>query len=87
MSSRYEEGTGRRCQQHDHVTYEHHYHFGIFNFVIDFQLMKLDHRFNDGVVELLTLSLALDPSDYFKSFKVYNICNLPEKFYPWDFTN
>lgn len=49
MSSRYEEGTGRRCQQHDHVTYEHHYHFGIFNFVIDFQLMKLDHRFNDGV--------------------------------------
>ena len=49
--------------------------------------MELEHRFNDGVVELLTLSSALDPSDSFKSFNVENICSLAEKFYPRDFTN
>ncbi|XP_059650674.1 uncharacterized protein LOC132296492 [Cornus florida] len=50
------------------------------------ELMELEHRFNNEVVELLTLSSALDPSDSFKYFNVEKICNLAEKFYPWDFT-
>ncbi|XP_059638983.1 uncharacterized protein LOC132281283 [Cornus florida] len=87
LSSRYVEGTGRHCQQQDHITVEHHYHFDIFNSAIDLQLMKLEHRFNNEVKELLTLSSALDPSDSFKSFNVEKICNLAEKFYPWDFTD
>ena len=88
MSSPYEEGTSRRRQarQQDHITIEHHYHFDIFNSTIDFQLMDLEHRFNDGVVELLSLSSTLDPSGYFRSFNVDNICNLAEIFYPQDFT-
>ncbi|XP_059669342.1 uncharacterized protein LOC132314501 [Cornus florida] len=53
----------------------------------DLQLIELEHRFNNAVVELLTLSSALDPSDSFKSFNVEKICNLAEKFYPWDFTS
>ncbi|XP_059625291.1 uncharacterized protein LOC132268467 [Cornus florida] len=80
------EGTGRHCQQQDHITVEHHYHFDIFNYAIDLQSMELEHRFNNEVVELLTLSSALDPNDSFKSFNVEKICNLAEKFYPWDFT-
>ncbi|XP_059635467.1 uncharacterized protein LOC132277645 [Cornus florida] len=87
LTSRYVEGTGRHCQQQDNITVEHHYHFDIFNSVIDLQLMELNHRFNNEVVELLTFSSALDPSDSFKSFNMENICNLAEKFYHWDFTH
>ncbi|XP_028118156.1 uncharacterized protein LOC114315755 [Camellia sinensis] len=86
MSSPYEEGTSHRRQQ-DHITIEHHYHFDIFNSIIDFQLMELEHRFNDRVVELPSLNSALDPSGNFISFNVDNICNLVEKFYPQDFTS
>ncbi|XP_059654658.1 uncharacterized protein LOC132301427 [Cornus florida] len=86
LSSRYVEGTGRHCQQQNHITVEHHYHFDIFNSVLDLQLMELEHRFNNEVVELLSLSSALDPSDSFECFNVNKIYNLAEKFYPWDFT-
>jgi hypothetical protein len=37
-------------------------------------------------VELLILSDALCPKDAYKSFKIDDICNLAEKFYPRDFT-
>ncbi|ESR59275.1 hypothetical protein CICLE_v10018323mg, partial [Citrus x clementina] len=86
MSDCYMEGTGRSCQQKDYVTVEHHYHFDVFNAVIDFQLMELNSRFSEQTVELLTLSSALDPVDGFKSFDIDNICSLAEKFYPHDFT-
>ncbi|KAH9677684.1 DUF4371 domain-containing protein [Citrus sinensis] len=52
----------------------------------DFQLMELNSRFSEQTVELLTLSLALDPVDGFKSFDIDNICSLAEKFYPHNFT-
>ncbi|XP_059627102.1 uncharacterized protein LOC132269892 [Cornus florida] len=81
------EGTSRHYQQQNNIIVEHHYHFDIFNSIIDLQLMELDHRFNNEVVELLTLDSALDPSDSFKSFNVENIYNLAEKFYHWDFTH
>ncbi|XP_059629743.1 uncharacterized protein LOC132272658 [Cornus florida] len=86
LSSRYVKGTGLHGQQQDHITVEHHYNFDIFNSAIDLQLMELEHRFNNEVVELLTLSSALDPSHSFKSFNVEEICNLAKKFYPWEFT-
>jgi hypothetical protein len=37
-------------------------------------------------VELLILSAALNPKDAYKLFKIDDICNLVEKFYPEDFT-
>jgi len=86
MSDCYMEGIERSCQQKDYVTVEHHYHFDVFNAVIDFQLMELNSRFSEQTVELLTLSSALDPVDGFKSFDIDNICSLAEKFYPHDFT-
>ncbi|XP_058223189.1 uncharacterized protein LOC131332894 [Rhododendron vialii] len=87
MSTRYKTATGRTCQQKDVLTIEHHYLIDIFNAAIDFQLAELNDRFNEGVVELLVLSSALEPKDDFKSFNVDHICTLAEKFYPDDFTN
>ena len=84
MSCHYREG--RSHNQQDPITIEHHYRFDVFNCAIDFQLMELNSRFNEGAVELLTLSSALDLSDSFKSFNMDDICNLAEKFYPRDFT-
>jgi hypothetical protein len=37
-------------------------------------------------VELLILSAALSLEDEYKSFKIIDICNFVEKFYPQDFT-
>ncbi|XP_024035784.1 uncharacterized protein LOC127903743 [Citrus sinensis] len=86
MSVRYMEGTRRSCQQKDYITVEHHYHFDIFNDVIDFQLTEINSRFPEQTMELLTLSSALDPIDGFKLFDIDRICCLAEKFYPHDFT-
>jgi hypothetical protein len=46
---------------------------------------ELNSRFNDGIMELLILSSALEPKDNFKSFKTDAIYKLAEKFYPEDF--
>ncbi|KAG2667007.1 hypothetical protein I3760_15G092100 [Carya illinoinensis] len=72
LSSRYIQGRGRH--QRDHITIEHHYHFEIFNVVIDFQMQELDNRF------------PLDPKDGYKSFNIDDICCLAEEHYPLDFS-
>jgi hypothetical protein len=66
---------------------EHHYHFDIFNAVIDFQLQELDNRFSERTMKLLTLSSALDPSNGYKSFNIKDICTLADKYYSLDFSN
>ena len=48
--------------------------------------MELNSKISEQTVELLTLSLAFDLSDGFKSFDIDNICSLFERFYPHDFT-
>ncbi|KAG7943871.1 hypothetical protein I3843_15G068000 [Carya illinoinensis] len=53
---------------------EHHYHFEIFNAIIDFQMQELDN------------SSALDPKDGYKSFNINDICCLAEEYYPLDFS-
>ncbi|KAG7988370.1 hypothetical protein I3843_03G184700 [Carya illinoinensis] len=84
LSSRYIQGRGRH--QRDHITIEHHYHFEIFNAVIDFQMQELDNRFGEGTTKLLTLISALDPKDGYKSFNIDDICCLAEEYYPLDFS-
>ncbi|XP_052185253.1 uncharacterized protein LOC127796889 [Diospyros lotus] len=71
----------------DETTVEHHYHFDVFNEAIDFVLMELSTRFNDKSVELLSLSVALDPRNSFESFNSDDICTLAKKFYPEDFSS
>ena len=75
---------GRSREQ---TTIEHHYHFDVFNIVIDFIMMELNTRFNELSVELLSLSVALDPKNSFELFNSNDICKLTKKFYPEDFTN
>ncbi|XP_039123351.1 uncharacterized protein LOC120259964 [Dioscorea cayenensis subsp. rotundata] len=49
-------GERRRQHQQSQIMIEHHYHFDIFNEVIDFQLQKLNSRLNVQAMDLLTLS-------------------------------
>ena len=48
--------------------------------------MELDNRFTERTTRLFVLSLALNPVDGFKSFKIDNICSLANEFYIGDFT-
>ncbi|XP_029154528.1 uncharacterized protein [Arachis hypogaea] len=66
----------------DQILVEHHYRVSLFLAVIDTQLQELNGRFNDNMVELLTLSLTLDPRDNYKFFSVNKVCELVERFYP-----
>ena len=86
MNDRHMKGTMRSCQQKNYVTVEHYYQIDLFNDVIDFQLMELNNIFTDQIMELLTLSSALNHVDSFKWFNIDNICNLAERFYLQDFT-
>ncbi|XP_073277687.1 uncharacterized protein [Primulina huaijiensis] len=82
----YTRSTKRSCQLKNNITIHDHYHFEIFNAVIDFQLMELKERFPDSTMELLTLSNALSPVDGFRSFSLCDICSLIDKFYYHDFS-
>ncbi|XP_025627819.1 uncharacterized protein [Arachis hypogaea] len=50
-------------------------------------LQELNERFNDNMVELLTLSSTLDPRDNYKFSSVNKVCELVERFYPGDFSD
>lgn len=86
MNSQYFRARGKPRHTNDDtfVTKEHHYRY-VSTAAIDFQLQELNHRFCDQTMELLVLSSALSPKDAFKSFKVDDICNLVENYYPKDF--
>ncbi|CAL8990007.1 unnamed protein product [Prunus brigantina] len=49
------------------------------------QLQELNSRFSDQTTELLILGSALDPHEVNKSFRIDDICQLVDKFYPQDF--
>ncbi|KAH1114336.1 hypothetical protein J1N35_007714 [Gossypium stocksii] len=66
---------------------EHHYQVGIFFATIDDQLQELKSRFNKHVVELLTLTIALDPKGFFKLFDIDKICILSGKSAMYPLTN
>ncbi|KAK9689327.1 hypothetical protein RND81_09G052700 [Saponaria officinalis] len=87
MNSIYIERGGRARRQHDQNTVEVHYRRNLFYAAIDVQLQELSYRFNEKSVELLTLSCALEPRSSGQHFKIDDICNLVNKFYPEDFTD
>ncbi|XP_077215543.1 uncharacterized protein LOC143850131 [Tasmannia lanceolata] len=86
MSAPYTAGRGQSRESQDLITMEHHYRVDIFNAAIDSQLQELNSRFNEQPTEVLILSSTLDPKDAYKSFKIEDICNFVEKFYPQDFS-
>ncbi|XP_017604620.1 uncharacterized protein LOC108451442 [Gossypium arboreum] len=77
---------GRSRNKKEDVTVEHHHRVDIFFATIDTQLQELKSRFNENVVELLTLTAALGPNEFFKLFDIDKICILVNKFYPEDFS-
>ncbi|KAK8328803.1 hypothetical protein V6Z11_A11G275100 [Gossypium hirsutum] len=74
------------CHQHVDFNVEHHYRVEIFNAAIDSRLLEINSRFNEQTIDLLTLRSALDPKDAYKSFNMYDICCIVEKYYLLDFT-
>ena len=76
LHAQYTAGHGRPRPQNDPITLEHHYRVDIFIATIDSMLQELNNRFPKNLIELPSLSAALDPKDGFKSFKVDDICNL-----------
>ncbi|XP_015950208.1 uncharacterized protein LOC107475075 [Arachis duranensis] len=51
------------------------------------ELQERNGRFNDNMVELLTLSSTLDPRDNYKFFSVNKVYELVERFYLDDFSD
>ncbi|XP_025664374.1 uncharacterized protein [Arachis hypogaea] len=78
---------GRTRKIVDQISVEHHYRVNLFLAVIDTQLQEINGRFNDNMVELLTLSSTLDPRENYKLFSVNKVCELVERFYPGNFTD
>ncbi|XP_075650101.1 uncharacterized protein LOC142620650 [Castanea sativa] len=69
MNARYVARRGQARNQQDNVTIEHHYQVNIFYAAIDSQLQELNYQFNEDAMELLRLSLALEPREALKSFR------------------
>ena len=87
LNARYTKTLGRyRHQDEALTTIEHHLRIDIFTIAIDFQLQEVNSRFCELIIDLLTLGSALNPKDAFRSFKIGDICNLAENYYPKDFT-
>ncbi|XP_028055194.1 zinc finger MYM-type protein 1-like [Camellia sinensis] len=85
MSCPYKGGRGRSRSERDQPTMEHHFRVNIFMVTVDSQLQELNNRFKEDVMELLVLNSTLDPRDGYRSFKIEDICNLANKFYPVNF--
>jgi hypothetical protein len=83
MNARYiAQDRPNRQDEESSITMEHHFRIDVFTTAIDFQLQELNSRFSEHAIELFILSAALNPKDAYKSFKIDDICNLVEKFYP-----
>ncbi|XP_061342597.1 uncharacterized protein LOC133288795 [Gastrolobium bilobum] len=61
MSAKYIGRRGRARNEQGDFSTEKFYRVNIFCATIDYQLQELNSRFNDNTVELLALSMALDP--------------------------
>ncbi|KAK9671818.1 hypothetical protein RND81_12G056500 [Saponaria officinalis] len=86
MEDHYIYGRGRFRQPKDRVTNLHYFRYDVFIAAINSQLHELDFRFNDEMIEFISLSSSLDPKRKFQNFKTDDIYKLVSKFYPADFT-
>ncbi|XP_074576695.1 uncharacterized protein LOC141833211 [Curcuma longa] len=77
---------GRQRHQADQFTNEHFYRVEIFLVTIDTQLQEIDLKFNDKVMDLLTLMLMLLPTCESYPVDISKVCQCVQKYYPDDFT-
>ncbi|XP_025628279.1 uncharacterized protein [Arachis hypogaea] len=87
MNAMYIPRRGRTHKIVDQISVEHLYRVNLFLAVIDTQLQEINGRFDDNMVELLTLSSTLDPRENYKLFSVNKVCELVEQFYLGDFSD
>jgi len=76
---------GRARRQPEHFTKERYYRVEIFRATIDTQLAELNLKFNEKVMDLLSISVTLVPRNGFADFQTKEICRMVEKYYPLDF--
>ena len=67
-------GHSRRKSQG--ITNLHHFHYELFNNIIDMQLNELDDRFTKTSTKLLICVACLNPSDIFYAFKKEKLIRL-----------
>ncbi|KAH9657609.1 TTF-type domain-containing protein [Citrus sinensis] len=77
----------RARRQEDNFIVAEHYRVNLFYAIIDCQLQELSSRFNEHAVQLLIFSSALDPRECREPFRIGDVCQLADKFYPADFTD
>ncbi|XP_074591086.1 uncharacterized protein LOC141846975 [Curcuma longa] len=77
---------GRQRHQADQFTNEHFYRVEIFLVTIDTQVQEIDLKFNDKVMDLLTLMLMLLPTCESYPVDISKVCQCVQKYYPDDFT-
>ena len=67
------------------ITNLHHFHYELFNNIIDIQLTELDDRFTETSTELFLCVACLNPSDSFFTFNKEKLIRLA-LFYPSEFS-
>jgi len=72
-------GHSRRKSQG--ITNLHHFHYELFNNIIDMQLNELDDRFTKTSTKLLLCVACLNPRDFFSAFKKEKLIRLAFFFY------
>ncbi|XP_074573478.1 uncharacterized protein LOC141829900 [Curcuma longa] len=77
---------GRARRQPAHFTNERFFQIEVFLVTIDTQLQELNYKFNEKVMDLLSIMATLVPRNEFRSFNAGEICKMVEKYYPEDFS-
>jgi hypothetical protein len=76
---------GRARRQPNNFTKDHYFRVEVFQATIDTQLIEQNLKFNEKVMDLLSISVTLIPKNGFASFRASDVCNMVEKYYPADF--
>jgi hypothetical protein len=76
---------GRARRQLDSFTKDHYFRVEVFQATIDTQLTELNLKFNEKVMDLLSINVTLIFKNGFTSFRASDVCNMVEKYYPTDF--
>jgi hypothetical protein len=65
----------------NNITQDHYFRIDIFYTAIDAIITDLDHRFNEGSLELLVCFSCLDPRDSFSKFDVDKLIWIADIYY------
>jgi hypothetical protein len=76
---------GRARRQPDNFTKDYYFRVEVFQATIDTQLTELNLKFNENVMDLLSISVTLIPKNGSASFRASDVCNMVKKYYLADF--